>query len=160
VTTRTPRGKERPGKDYIFVSDAVFKRKVKSGDFIEWAQNFGYYYGTPRKNVGDALKKGKDVILTIDVKGASQIRRKIPGSVLVFIMPPSAKVLERRLKARATDKAAAVSERLKTAKKEIAQAHKYDYVITNDELDRAINMLQSIIIAKRCEAHKLKPMNI
>ncbi|MDD5439026.1 MAG: guanylate kinase [Candidatus Omnitrophica bacterium] len=156
VTTRKPRTGERPGRDYQFISENVFKRKVKNGDFLEWAQNFGYYYGTLRKHITDVLKKGSDIILTIDVKGAAQIQRKMPGSVLVFIMPPNCEELARRLKKRATDDAKAVEERLRTARREITQAAKYDYHIVNDNLSDAVLKLKAIIIAKRCEIKKAR----
>lgn len=151
VTTRNPREGEKKNKDYIFVSEKVFRNKCVKKEFVEWAKNFGYYYGTLRKNVESQLEKGIDVILTIDVKGAIQVRKKIPDSVLIFIMPPSLKDLTNRLKKRATEKDKEIKKRLKIAEKEIKQSKKYDYIIINDVLSKAVRELKSIITAKRCE---------
>ncbi len=154
VTTRSPRGKERIRRDYNFVSEVSFKNKAKKGDFLEWAKNFGYYYGTPKKAVYDKLKKGKDLILTIDVKGALQVRKKISDCVMIFIAPPSLEELLRRLRRRATDKSKEISKRLKIAKKEISFSRKYNYIIINDKLEDAVRKLKSIIITERCRVDK------
>jgi len=151
ATTRRPRAGEIANEDYYFISEQAFKNKVQKGEFLEWAKNFGYYYGTIKKNVMDCIKSGKDIILTIDVKGAAQAKKKMPESVLVFISPPSFDDLAKRLRKRATDKQKEVKERLKVAKKEMTQAKKYDYIIVNDSLKCAVDKLRSVIIAKRCE---------
>lgn len=154
ATTRPPRGREKIRRDYYFVSETSFKNKAKKGDFLEWAKNFGYYYGTPKKAVYDKLKKGKDLILTIDVKGALQVRRKMSDCVMIFIAPPSLEELLRRLRKRATDKSKEISKRLRIAKKEISFSRKYDYIIINDKLGDAVRKLKSIIIAERCRVDK------
>ncbi|MCK4463540.1 MAG: guanylate kinase [Candidatus Omnitrophica bacterium] len=154
VTTRLPRGREKIRRDYYFVSETSFKNKAKKGDFLEWAKNFGYYYGTPKKAVYDKLKKGKDLILTIDVKGALQVRRKMSDCVMIFITPPSLEELLRRLRKRGTDKSKEISKRLRIAKKEISFSRKYDYIIINDKLEDAVRKLKSIIIAERCRIDK------
>lgn len=154
VTTRPPRGREGVRRDYYFVSETSFKNRAKKGDFLEWAKNFGHYYGTPKKAVYDKLKKGKDLILTIDVKGALQVRRKIPDCVMIFIAPPSLKELLRRLRKRGTDKSREISKRLRIAKKEISFSKKYNYIIINGRLEDAVRRLKSIIIAERCRVDK------
>ena len=154
VTTRPPRGREKIKRDYDFVSEVSFKNKAKKGDFLEWAKNFGYYYGTPKKAVYDKLKKGKDLILTIDVKGALQVRKKISDCVMIFIAPPSLEELLRRLRRRATDKSKEISKRLRIAKKEISFSRKYNYIIINDKLEDAVRKLKSIIITERCRVDK------
>ncbi len=156
VTTRPPRGREKIKKDYYFVSEASFRNKAKKGDFLEWAKNFGYYYGTPKKAVYDKLKKGKDLILNIDVKGAVQVRRKMPDCVMIFIAPPSLEELLRRLRRRATDKSKEISKRLRIAKKEISFSRKYDYIIVNDKVEDAVRKLKAIIIAERCKVDKYR----
>ncbi len=154
ATTRSLRADEKKNKDYYFISEKTFKENAKKGKFLEWATNFGYYYGTPKKKVLDALKNGKDIILTIDVKGATQVKRKMKKSVSVFVMPPSVKELEKRLKGRATDNNKEISTRLQVAKKEMAYSKKYDFVIINDNLNEAIGKLKSIIITKRCKVDR------
>lgn len=151
VTTRPPRASEKTKKDYYFISETAFKNKAKKGEFLEWAKNFEYYYGTPKKAVFNRLKEGKEVVLTIDVKGAAQVKKKFSDCVTVFIAPPSLEELARRLRKRATDKSKEISKRLEVAKKELSFARRYDYIIINDRLEDAIRKLKSIIIAKRCE---------
>lgn len=153
ITTRRPRHGEANRKDYFFVSEQTFKNKVRRGEFLEWAQNFGYYYGTPRRNVLNRLKIG-DVLLTIDVKGAAQVKRKMPDSVLIFIAPPSIGELKKRLAGRGTDGRAQMAHRLAIAKKEMAYSKRYDYIIVNDRLDDAVEKVKSVITAKRCEVPK------
>lgn len=156
ATTRPARKGEKHGRDYYFVSERSFVGKVKSGKFLEWAKNFGYYYGTPGDIVSAKLKKGIDIILTIDVKGAAQVKKKIPGSVMVFIMPPKFEDLEIRLHKRATDGDGEIRNRLCIARKEMAYSKNYDYIIVNDKLDEAVKHLKAIVIAKRCENNKRK----
>lgn len=156
VTTRKPRSGEINKRDYCFISEKSFKAKARKGEFLEWAKTFGYYYATPKKEVFKQLKSGKDVILAIDVKGAWQVKRKIPKSIMVFIAPPKIEDLAKRLKKRATDGGRELADRLTLAKKEIAYSRRYDYLIINDKLDDAVEKLKSVIIAKRCEVSKKK----
>ena len=151
ATTRPPRQRERIKRDYYFISEIAFKNKARKGEFLEWAKNYGYYYGTPKREVHNKLRKGVDVILVIDVKGAMQVRRKISDCVMIFIAPPTIEELAKRLKKRASDKSKDISERLRIAKKEISFSKKYDYVIVNNNLEEAVRKLESIIITKRCE---------
>ncbi|MDP3790463.1 MAG: guanylate kinase [Candidatus Omnitrophota bacterium] len=146
VTTRPPRPGEIEGKDYFFVSLEEFRAMAKRKEFLENEENFGYFYGTPKKFVENLLAKGKNVLLSIDVKGAARISALYPGkSVLIFIMPPTLGVLKKRLESRMTDPAHSISNRLKIAKHEIKYKGRYDYVVVNDRLDTACRKLKNII---------------
>ena len=118
VTTRSPRKGERRGRDYYFVTRKKFKDMVAGRKFLEWAENFGHLYGTPRKFAEEAARKGKDVILSIDVQGAMQIKRRRARAVFIFIMPPSREELKKRLSKRNTEHKASIKMRLKVAEKE------------------------------------------
>jgi len=148
-TTRAPRASETDGKDYIFVSKEEFQIKVKEGEFLEYEENFGNYYGTSAIQVKEALSDGQDIILSIDVKGARRVKKAFPESISVFIMPPSREALEERLKKRKTDEKKEVLLRLEEAEREIAARDEYDYLIINDNLDEAVNELKNIIQAER-----------
>jgi guanylate kinase len=149
VTTRPPRRGEIEGKDYFFVSGEKFRSMVSKKELLEHEENFGFFYGTPKKAVLDLLKKGKSVLLSIDVKGAEKVRRLYPDKcVLVFIMPPSISVLKKRLESRKTDAASSISERLKIARREIRHKDRYDHVVVNDSLDAAYKKLKEIILSE------------
>lgn len=149
VTTRPPRKGEREGRDYFFVSPAEFVAMIDNGELLEYEDNFGHLYGTPKKFVESLLNKGRDVLLSIDVKGAMNVRKLYPdSSVLIFIMPPSIKTLKTRLESRSADSASSISNRLKVAKEEIACTKAYDYIIVNDKLETAYNKLKEIVLLK------------
>ncbi|MDD3088652.1 MAG: guanylate kinase [Candidatus Omnitrophica bacterium] len=148
-TTREPREGEAEGDDYIFLAKEEFRDKIDRGEFIEWEENFGNYYGTLRRQVEEAIEEGDDVILSIDVKGARRVKRAFPESVSVFVMPPSREELESRIKKRALDAEEQVKLRLKESEKEIAAADEYDYLIVNDSLDKAVEELVYIISQER-----------
>lgn len=149
VTTRAPRKGEIEGKDYFFISPEEFRAMARRKEFLEYEENFGFLYGTPRKFVEGLLKEGRNVLLSIDVKGAMNVRRIYPKrSVLIFIMPPALSALKKRLESRMTDPARSISSRLKIAKKEIKYKNKYDYVIINDSLTKAYKKLKNIIISE------------
>ena len=145
VTTRRPRKNEKDKRDYYYVSRRSFKEKIKKGSLLEWEENFGYFYGTPKHFVMAELKKGRNLLLSIDVKGAMQVKKKFPESILIFIKPPSFKELSRRLTSRNTDKPREIAKRLKIAKAELKFMPKYNYVVTNDRLENAILKVVSII---------------
>ena len=149
MTTRRPRPGERNRKDYYYVSRESFKKQIKKDNLLEWAENFGYFYGTPKRFVLAKIKEDKDVLLSIDVKGAMQIKRKFPKSVLIFIKPPSLKELSRRLKTRNTDRGAEIARRLKIAKKELKALPRYNYVIVNKKLGDAVKKVISVIKKER-----------
>lgn len=153
-TTRAPREGEKEGDDYIFLSQEDFKKKAEAGDFVEWEETFDNFYGTPKDQFTEALEKGEDIILSIDVKGARNVKKEFPESISVFIMPPSAEELAERLRNRNTDKESQVSLRLKESSREIEAADEYDYLVINDDLERSVEELRSIIEEERINRKK------
>ncbi|MDP3788843.1 MAG: guanylate kinase [Candidatus Omnitrophota bacterium] len=149
LTTRLPRRGEKNGKDYIFVTGKKFREKIKSGALLEWARNFGYYYGTPKDKVKKLLLGGTDVILAIDVKGAMKVRKLYPDSIFIFILPPSLEELKKRLKQRGTDNGTEIKTRIAIAKKEISYLPVYNYSVINDSIKHAMAELGCIIKAER-----------
>ncbi|MFH1798417.1 MAG: guanylate kinase [Candidatus Omnitrophota bacterium] len=148
-TTRLPREGEKDEEDYIFVSKQEFVEKKNAGGFLEWEENFGNYYGTPKDDFQDAVEEGDDLVLSIDVKGARKIKQIFPESVSIFIMPPSAEELAARLKKRNTDRKDEVSLRLKESQVEIEAADEYDYLIVNEDLEEAVGELEAVINEER-----------
>ncbi|MBF0494798.1 MAG: guanylate kinase [Candidatus Omnitrophica bacterium] len=148
-TTRTPRTGEKNGREYFFISDEDFKKKIENKEFLEWEENFGKYYGTLKKQAEDILAGGKDVLLSIDVKGGKTVKAAYPASVSVFIMPPSVEALETRLTGRNTEKNEEIRRRLKEAEREIKAAEEYDYLLVNEDLDKAVAELKTIIKTER-----------
>jgi len=149
-TSRPARAGEEQGVHYHFVSRAEFEAMIVDGDFLEWAEVHGNLYGTSRRVVEGARAAGFDVILTIDIQGAAQARNLFPYAIGIFIMPPSLDALAERLENRGTDTANDRQLRLKNALHEIEQYVNFDYVVINDDLDRAIDELIAIITAERC----------
>ena len=149
LTTRAPREGEINGRDYVFVSKETFEDMIKSGQLLEYAQVYGNYYGTPRRNIKEQLKMGNNVLLEIEMDGAEQIRKKFRGGVLVFVLPPSLNDLLLRLQTRAKDDDASVKERLEAADGEIVRALRYDYVIINNVVEEAVGKLLAIIEAEK-----------
>lgn len=147
ATTRQPRGQERDGVEYFFVTRDEFMQMVADGDMLEWAEYSGNCYGTPRKSVEERMAAGYQVILEIETQGAFQVREKIPEAHLVFIDPPSLEILERRLRGRGTDSEEAILRRLETAKVELSRKKEYDYVLVNDDLETAANELVAYVNA-------------
>ena len=149
VTTRAPRANEVEGRDYFFVSDETFDRMIDEGELLEWAPIVGHRSGTPRGFVQDRLASGRDVLLEIDVKGAEQVRKKVPDAVLIFLEPPSMEELERRLRGRGTETEDRIRTRLETAEWELAQRGWFDHVVVNDDLERSSAQVAAIIDASR-----------
>jgi guanylate kinase len=145
ATTRAQRQGEVQGRDYHFLDDAEFDRRLAAGEFLESATYGGYRYGTLRGEVEQVLASGRHVILDIEVEGARQVRRRYPDAVEVFVLPPSAPVLIQRLKARKTESPADLRRRLVTAGSEFAAVTEYDYAVVNDDLDRAVACVAGII---------------
>jgi guanylate kinase len=142
------------GRDYFFVSEEAFTKKVEAGEFAEWARVHGHFYGTSRLLLEKHFQEGKDVILDIDVQGAALLREKYPTGIFVFVLPPDMEKLELRLRLRKTDSEGEIQRRLQKAMTEIREYSKYQYLIINDELDVAIAALRSIIIAERCKVFR------
>lgn len=152
-TTRAARGEEENGRDYHFTEPGDFQQMIERGDFIEWAEVHGARYGSSAVWTRDTLNDGKDVLFDIDVQGGLQIRKLFPSACLIFLLPPSLDILEERLRGRGTDNEETVLRRMKAARQEIAEGIKtYDYVLTNDRLDRAIFDLTAIVRAHRLRA--------
>ncbi len=149
MTTRPPRIGERHGVDYYFVSREAFEAKIAQQGFLEWARYVDDYYGTPREPVEEALAKGQDVLLEIEVQGALQVKRAMPEAVLVFIIPPTLSELRRRLLVRGTDSLSKIRKRLERAVEEIRMAQEFKYVVVNDQLDKAVSDFAAIIQAER-----------
>ncbi|MGB3082024.1 MAG: guanylate kinase [Candidatus Omnitrophota bacterium] len=147
--TREQRKGEVDKKDYIFISKEEFKGKANRGELLEWEEVFGHFYGTSEEQLRDALEKNEDIILSIDVKGAREVRKKFPESIGIFIMPPSIEELASRLKKRNTDKDSAVSTRLKEAEREMTASDEYDYLVINEDLEKAVDEVQAIIETER-----------
>ena len=158
ATTRPPRGYERDGVDYYFVDDAGFDRLIADGELIEWAVGHGRRYGTLRRAVSRALERGQTVVLDIDVQGARQIREAFPEAVLVFIVPPSAEELGRRLVFRGSEAAAERQRRLENARRELTAAGEFDYVVVNDDLETAVSALESILAGERCRTARIEDL--
>lgn len=155
MTTRSKRPGEKEGKDYFFVDVDEFKEKIKRHEFIEYAKVFDNYYGTPVKFVKNNLNKNKDVVLTIDVQGALQIKKNFKKDcVFIFILPPSMRHLRKRLEKRKTDSVKVINQRLRVAKKELTFLKYYDYEVINDDIKTAFEELKAIFIASRCRRNK------
>jgi len=148
-TTRRPRRGENPERDYFYITKSSFRKEIRQGNLLEWEENFGNLYGTPRRFVLDKIKKGKDLLLSIDVRGGMNVKRQFPSSVLIFLKPPSAEELVKRLKIRNTDRAREIARRFGLAGKELSYAGKYDYVVVNDQLEKAVKEITAIIRKNR-----------
>ena len=148
-TTRKPRGAERNGCEYFFVTREEFEEMIRRDEFLEHADVFGNYYGTARHFLDKAKADGKDLLLDIDVQGAAQIKRKLPDAVSVFILPPNRSELEQRLRRRSQDSEAVIQRRLDEATREIENYDKYDYILVNDRLEDSVETLQAILLSER-----------
>lgn len=167
-TTRPPRGSEQSAREYFFVTRETFEKMIGDGDFLEYAEVFGNYYGTARSFLREAFDRGNDLLLDIDVQGAAQVKQKLPEAVSIFILPPSRQELERRLRrrseaeneiqrtlpagqARQANTEEIIQRRLQTASREIENFRQYDYILVNEKVEQAIDVLQAIVKAERCK---------
>ena len=148
-TSRAARTKETDGIDYNFITRPRFEEMIAANAFLEWADVFGNLYGTCADDAEEDLRAGRDLVLVIDVQGARQVRKRCPGSVGVFVLPPSYAVLERRLRGRSADSEDAMQRRLQTARDEVAAFTEYDYVVVNDELEACVERMRAIVLAER-----------
>ncbi|MGH8307003.1 MAG: guanylate kinase [Gammaproteobacteria bacterium] len=156
-TTRPKRPNENDGRDYRFVNQAEFDRMVVADEFLEHARVFDHCYGTSRKTVDEALARGHDVLLEIDWQGARQVRRAMPETVSIFILPPSREELERRLKARGTDSKAVIARRLRDAVTDMSHWREFDYVVVNDVFAQALSALERIIAGHGEASRAIRP---
>ena len=154
MTTRQPRGNERNGVDYFFVSADEFENNIKNDRMLEYAKYGSNYYGTPLEPVEKWLDEGKIVFLVIEVQGASIVRSKFPDARSVFVLPPSMTVLEKRLRGRGTEDEDTIYQRLEIAKSEILRAEEYDYIVVNDVLDDAVNDIVAVCKYEKCLTNK------
>ncbi len=156
-TSRPPRGDERDGVDYNFVSRARFEEMVASGEFLESADVFGNLYGTSAADTRRCLESGNDVVLVIDVQGARKVRAAGLPHVAIFVLPPSYDVLEHRLRGRSKDSDGAIKQRLEVAREEVSAFEQYDYVVINDELESCVDRLKAIVLAERAALECMRP---
>ena len=157
-TTRSPRGAEVPGASYHFITREAFEERIARGEFLEWAEVFGNYYGTHRSIVDRAIAEDRDVVLDIDVQGARQLKEAIPDAVSIFILAPSREILEQRLRSRSEDDEAVIQKRLRKAAEEIRNYTSYDYVLVNDDLSRSTATLSAIVAAERVRRIRVEPV--
>lgn len=148
-TTRAPRPGEVDGREYHFTDIASFKGMIDRGDFVEWAEVHGNFYGTSKTWIAQQMAAGRDVLLEIDWQGARQVRAIFPEAIGIFVLPPSAEELERRLTGRGTDSAEVIARRLAAARAEMSHVGEFDYVIINDKLEQALEDLCSVVRASR-----------
>lgn len=166
-TTREPRGTELPGQDYHYISRAEFESRIARGEFLEWAEVFGHYYGTHRSILDRARAENKDLILDIDVQGARQLKESIPDAVSIFVLAPSREILEQRLRNRSAQEQQfqrsdgiedVIQKRLRKAAEEIRNYSAYDYVLVNDDLTRSTETLAAIVTAERVRRVRVEPV--
>lgn len=154
MTTRTPRNGELDGIDYFFVNRDEFEKKINEGKLLEYAEFVGNYYGTPLDYVEHRLNDGKEVVLEIEVQGAMQVREKMPEAVFIFIVPPSRQALRDRITKRATEPEEIINKRMEKAEREFGMAHKYDYIVVNDNVENAADRIMAIIRAEHAKTER------
>jgi len=155
-TTRPPRGAEKPGENYHYISREEFEERTARDEFLEWARVFDHYYGTHRSCLDLAQTEGADLLLDIDVQGARQLKNKLPDAVTIFILPPSRQILEQRLRARSEDTEDVIQRRLREAAEEIRNYHMYDYVLVNREVEASVDVLRSIVRGARARRARME----
>jgi guanylate kinase len=156
-TSRAARPGEQDGVDYNFISSQRFEEMARAGEFLEWADVFGNYYGTCAADTERCLAHGQDIVLVIDVQGAKQVRSSGVESVGIFVLPPSAEILEQRLRGRSKDSEVEIGKRLDAARREVGEFASYEYVVVNDELDGAVERLRAIVLAERARVKAMRP---
>jgi len=155
-TTRKPREGEVEGINYFFINREDFLKSIDKEDFLEYAEVYGNFYGTPKSEVLKMLSEGKDVILEIDIQGALKIKSSYPEGIFIFIMPPSMEELRNRITNRGSETPESLNTRMECAYDEISFASKYDYAVVNDKVEDAVKKIESIIIAEKCRVFKIK----
>ncbi len=156
TTSRPIRTNDVPGVTYNFVTKEEFEKKIEEGYFLEYTNYVGNYYGTPKEFISDKLSKGIDVILEVEIEGASNIKKLIPEAIFIFIMPPSLKEMVRRLKKRGTDSKEKILDRFHQAYKEVNEVTKYNYVVVNDKLEDAVDKVEAIIKSEKCRVDRIE----
>lgn len=156
MTTRSPREGEVDGVDYFFKSREEFEQLIEAGKLLEYAEYVGNYYGTPLDYVNETLEAGRDVFLEIEVVGAAQVRKLVPDGLFIFLAPPSISHLEDRLIGRGTEKADVIATRVSKAREELEMMHLYDYVVENDEVSKACDRINAIVVAEHCRRERVE----
>jgi len=154
ATTRQPRAGEVDGKNYYFMDKADFEQKIAEGGFLEYANVYGNYYGTPLAKIEERLAAGEDILLEIDTQGALNVMKKCPDGLFIFLVPPSLAELERRIRGRGSETAESLAKRMGSAKKEIEDGRKYGYVVVNDTVKKAVSRIMAIRTAEHCRVEK------
>lgn len=154
ATTRQPRAGEVDGKNYYFMEKAEFEQKIAEGGFLEYANVYGNYYGTPLAKIEERLAAGEDILLEIDTQGALNVMQKCPDGLFIFLVPPSLAELERRIRGRGSETAESLERRMGSAKKEIEAGRKYGYVVVNDTVKKAVSRIMAIRMAEHCRVEK------
>lgn len=154
ATTRQPRAGEVEGKNYYFMDKAEFEQKIAEGGFLEYANVYGNYYGTPLAKIEERLAAGEDILLEIDTQGALNVMKKCPDGLFIFLVPPSLAELERRIRGRGSETAESLAKRMGSAKKEIEDGRKYGYVVVNDTVKKAVSRIMAIRTAEHCRVEK------
>ncbi|GEK57341.1 guanylate kinase [Marinococcus halophilus] len=155
ATTRSPRPGEEHGVNYFFHSKEEFEKMIEEGRLLEWAQYVDNYYGTPLDYVKETIDRGKDIILEIEVQGAEKVKERYPEGTFIFLMPPSLAELRNRIVGRGTETSELIDKRMTVAKNEIDMMQMYDYVVENDEIDKAVSRIRSIVTAEHCKQERL-----
>ena len=158
ATTRAPRPGEEDGVHYHFLTREKFEGWIAAGEFLEYAQYVGNFYGTPRLYVDRAMEQGRDVLLDIEIQGAEQVHRKRPEAVRIYVAPPSWEELERRLIGRGTEDMEKVRSRLARGREEFAAARDFDYLVINDTVDRAVDEIRAIMLAEHCRPRERRTL--
>ena len=156
-TSREPRGNEMDGVHYHFVAKDTFNRMIVDGAFVEWAEVYGNYYGTSFSSLEDQTSQGLDVLLDLDHQGATDIKKHYPDSVLIYVLPPSLEVLENRLRGRGADDEKVMAKRLNLAMDDMKKCVRYDYIIVNDDLEKAKEQAHAILLSERCRTAQIVP---
>lgn len=156
MTSRAIRANDVPNETYYFVSREEFEKRIEEGIFLEYATYNGNYYGSPRDKINEKLNEGKDVILEIEIQGALKVKELVPDAIFIFILPPSMKELKRRLVNRGTDSMEKILDRFQTAYKEINEVTKYNYVVINDDIDKAVEKVKAILLSERCRVDRIE----
>lgn len=156
ATTRQPREGEIDGKSYFFLGIDEFKNRIEQEGFLEYAEVYGNYYGTPKASVNEKIDNGEDVILEIDIQGALKVKENYPDGVFIFILPPSMDELKKRIIGRGSETPESLMRRFKSAYKELNYVSKYNYAVINDKVDIAVSKIQGIIAAEKCRVDRIK----
>jgi len=156
-TSRKPRSGERDGVNYYFVDRTTFEKMITEGAFVEWAEVYGHLYGTSLASINEQKSLDSDVLMDVDVQGARNIRKRFQASVLIFVLPPSIQVLENRLRQRGTDKEETIAKRMERAADDIRNCSWYDYIVINEDLEKATQEVQAVILSERCRTRRRLP---